>query len=130
MEISIYQAVKEGVFKKAEPTGSKFICSPPVLDTDEDWIVLVDDLGITHKYLDSEGYVVGGSFWVDAETKNKSFPNYWWSYKKGKQNLIITKSEVFYNKFVLATYVAKKLNLLKKEDRITLFQAILYGNKE
>lgn len=125
---SIYQAVKEGTFKKAEPTGSKYICSPSVEDTDEDWIILVDDLNTTYSCLDKEGFIIGGSFWVDDSKENKN-NNYWWSFKKSNLNLIITDCEKFFNDFVLATYVAKKLNLLKKEDRVTLFQAILYRNR-
>jgi hypothetical protein len=127
--ISIYQAVKEGLFKKAEPTGSKYICNPPVEDTDEDWIVLVDNLNTTYEHLDREGFVIGGSFWVDGKDGGNTNNNYWWSFKKDNLNLIVTDCETFFNDFVLATYVSKKLNLLSKPDRITVFQAILYGNK-
>lgn len=33
-----------------------------------------------------------------------------------------------YDRFIAATAVAKRLNLLDKADRIALFQAVLYAN--
>jgi len=42
-------------------------------------------------------------------------------------NLIITSSRKFYTRFLDANTVAQNLGLTNKEDRITLFQYILYG---
>lgn len=50
------------------------------------------------------------------------------SLRKGRINMIVTPSEDFYNRFVLATRLAKRLRLAKKGDRLAVFQAILYGN--
>jgi len=36
--------------------------------------------------------------------------------------------EEFYNRFECATVIAKRFNLLNKNDRIELFQNILYNN--
>jgi hypothetical protein len=44
-----------------------------------------------------------------------------------KVNLIITSSHKFYNRFSGANRVAQRLQLTEKEDRIVLFQYILYG---
>lgn len=47
----------------------------------------------------------------------------------GTVNLIVTAEPGFYRLFNLATEVARKLALVHRPDRVTLFQAILYGNK-
>jgi hypothetical protein len=44
-------------------------------------------------------------------------------------NIIATSDAAWHEKFKLASDTAKVLNLLDKQDRITLFQAILYGNR-
>ena len=44
-----------------------------------------------------------------------------------KLNLIITSSHKFYKRFSDANRVAQRLVLTNKEDRIILFQYILYG---
>jgi hypothetical protein len=116
-----YQALKEGVFIKVAETGSRFICNPPPMDTDQDYICLVKDLRETDVLVTEEKYERGGSIWPECE-------NNFFSYKRDDTNLIITESEEFFNKFVAATSVAKHLNLLNKEDRVHLFQAVLYGN--
>jgi hypothetical protein len=46
---------------------------------------------------------------------------------KGDINYILTSSPKFYNKFQTANSLAVALKLTNKEDRITLFQYILYG---
>ncbi len=54
-------------------------------------------------------------------------PNSFQSYTLGKINVIATASEEFFYKFMESTAEAKRLNLLLKDDRIALFQKILYG---
>jgi hypothetical protein len=63
-------------------------------------------------------------------------PQQFWSFsiqiidsdKTDEYNLIITPDKDFYQKFILGTNLARYLNLLKKIDRVALFQAVLYGN--
>jgi hypothetical protein len=43
------------------------------------------------------------------------------------QNLIVTDDLEWHRRFVAATSIAKRLNLMAKADRIALFQAVLYG---
>ena len=43
-------------------------------------------------------------------------------------NLIVTRNDTFFNRFMAASSVAKRLNLLDKADRVAVFQAVLYGN--
>ena len=107
------------------PTGSREICNPPPIETDDDYIVLVRDIEKAELYLETAVLAtLEGSEPDDPFANNSPFV----SMRFGDVNFILTQDWYFFSKFVLATKVAKKLNLLKKEDRICLFQAILYGN--
>jgi len=75
----------------------------------------------------STGYTVGGSLVLDSRSPLRADDRFS-SYEKGNINLIVTEDYGFYNKFIAATSVAKRLNLLEKDDRVALFQAVLYAN--
>ena len=106
-----------------EYVGSRVTCNPAPTDTDEDILLLVDDLEEVIVRCTNQGYV-GGETYFDSGAITK-LPDFC-SLRKGDMNLIVTSNKLFYDKFLLATSVCKKLNLLKKNDRITVFQAILY----
>lgn len=100
-------------------TGSRYICNPPPMDTDEDYL-LYGDLGLINIGLRHAGFKMtaeqyaGGSFFL--------------TYRLGEYNILATDSEVLYERFAAATLLAKARNLLEKQDRIDLFQLILYGD--
>ena len=48
-------------------------------------------------------------------------------HSEGNSNYIFTDDAEFYDRYVAATLLAKKYNLLNKPDRIQLFHAVLYG---
>jgi hypothetical protein len=110
------------------PVGSRVTCNPPPTDTDLDLLVLVDIcqrsealamlslLGFGH-----DGSDISDKLDFDADSNFKS-------YSRGEVNLIVTCDEDFHQRFLAASSVAKRLNLLKKDDRVALFQAVLYGN--
>lgn len=123
---------------KMQPVGSRVTCNPAPTDTDEDYLLLIPDDGGDEDapawtkynnltfYLHQNGWERGGSLVagdvdLPAEARFES-------YTLGHLNLIVTMSSEFYRRFMAATYVAKRLNLLNKPDRIALFQAVLYGN--
>lgn len=114
------------------PTGSSWICAGiPGADApgDSDTVVLVRSVVDCDARLGVEtenGWQPDGS--LNAEMIERDMGDSFRSYKKGLQNLIVTSSRSFYDKFVLATKVARALRLIRKVDRITLFQAILYEN--
>jgi len=101
-------------------TGSSVICDPPVLDTDFDYVILVPL----------------GSYEVDNLLENNGFKtNYadydmmeFRSWKQGQLNYIITDHIEWYEKMELATKLAKKLNLREKQQRIGLFDYVMYGD--
>lgn len=47
----------------------------------------------------------------------------------GDLNLIVTEDKEFFSKFMAATQIARRLNVLDKGDRIALFRAVLFGEK-
>lgn len=100
-------------------TGSNYTCNPPVLDTDIDYIVLVSDYGKVASFLLESGFVSCTELEYDG--------NMFYAFRKGQLNLIITWQGVFYERFCAATMLAKYRNLLDKDDRVDLFNTILYG---
>lgn len=102
------------------PTGSRFTCNPPVMNTDEDYVCLMTDESV----LLDLGFMCTTE--DDGTYEMSEFST--WRYKHF--NLVVTGDLPFYEKFVEATMEAKRQNLLKKADRIKLFQKILYGNAE
>ncbi len=116
-------------------TGSRVICDPAPTDTDDDYIILVkpelmEDFE-TRLYVD--GWLLGGSAIKDlrpnlyedgADTINRS--GLFISFKRGDVNFICTVSRDYFTNFTLATALSKRLNLLKKEDRVTVFEALCF----
>lgn len=112
----------------SHPTGSNYVCSPPVTNTDRDFVVLVNSVGHTEVVLalSELGYVWG------AEADKTYGPGQeMMCFRKGvgegSINLIVVKSPSLYSKWLAATEVAKSLNLLEKGQRVKLFQYVLYG---
>lgn len=101
--------------------GSRVTCNPPVMDTDEDILVLLPDMDALYaagKILRNSGWELGGS--GDCEDAFES-----WT--KGEMNLILTAQAEFYGKFWCATTVCMRLNLMDKNDRKAVFRAVLYA---
>lgn len=109
--------------------GSRVTCNPIPTDTDDDYLVLVkpENWIAFDEQMHSAGWAIGGSDPEDSDAANGSYNFH--SYTKDHLNVIATRDAVFYQRFIAATSVAKQLNLLSKDDRIMLFQAVLYGNE-
>lgn len=110
------------------PVGSRVTCDPPPTDTDADYLVLVDCLEYKafEATLFTNGFVLDGSM-ILATGCETGDPDTFQSFSRDKDNLIVTSNADFWEAFLAATSVAKRLNLLNKEDRIALFQAVLYS---
>jgi hypothetical protein len=115
------------LFRRVVPVGSRVICNPPPTDTDADYLCLVALGGAwdAEMALYSAGYERGGS--EDPLTWQLGPEREFTSYRKGEINLIVTDSPEYFRRFLTATVVATRLNLLKKDDRIALHRAVLYG---
>lgn len=111
------------VLRDVQPVGSRITCDPAPVDTDEDWLVLVTD--VPEERMKQMGFGQDGS--PEFYTGNDA--GGFRSWRKGDLNVITTQSDEFFQLFLTATYLAKRFNLQRKEDRIALFQAVLYGVK-
>lgn len=134
MSLSEVEVIKGRVLR-AMLVGSRVTCNPPVTGTDQDVLVLVKniessginnpefshgdwlDIEAMHQELRHGGWVLGGSGDQDDEFE---------SWTNGDVNLVLTASEEFYNLFVMATALCKRLNVLGKEDRRAVFRTVLY----
>lgn len=114
--------IPEGLIKRVIATGSRHMCSPPVMDTDEDYLIYTVDHFMLTEFIISQGFKAegGDSYEIDDEGFQ--------SFRRDSVNILVTSDINFYEKFRNATVLCQKLNLLNKVDRISLFQFILYGN--
>jgi hypothetical protein len=123
--------VLRGACLNHQLVGSRITCNPPPTNTDQDVLVLTDkDLFENHlkprlaeHHFDNDGSDCGdiSEYLGEDELTFQSFSH-------GDLNLIVTFSDQFYRRFLAATSIAKLLNIMQKEHRIALFQAVLYGN--
>lgn len=111
-------------YNKVHKTGSSYTCNPPVENTDVDFIIYTKHPKELLHWLDQQKFCPHNSDYPLEIT------GLFTSLKKENINLIITDQEKFYELFLTATQLAKKLNLLDKQQRITLFQYILYNKLE
>lgn len=104
-------------------TGSSYICNPPVTDTDEDYIILVDDFKECIRQLIAYGFEpCSDEHYVSTQL------NLFEAFRLGRLNYIVTYDHIFFTRFVAATELAKVYNFKYKEDRVNLFKVILYGS--
>jgi len=112
-----YLQIPEELYDKVAATGSSYICNPPVIDTDIDFVIYSQGWDKLHDWCEKNAFKTNFEAY-----EHEAFR----SYKRGVINLIITDDPIFYKRFVKATEIAKQLNLLNKQQRIDLFAFVLY----
>ena len=120
----------------AHPTGSAYTCSPPVTNTDQDWLIFVNSTLDLHEYaslLTDDGWA--DCITADADVQkayrdDPAFGTHWLAYRKGVVNLILTESKSWYLRAIAATELCKGLNLQGKEDRINVFRNVRDNSAE
>lgn len=109
-------------------TGSRVICTPIPEGADEDILILVegdlDNLEVG-KTMIGLGFAYEGNRHYASNGEVKPFQ----SWRRGKFNWVLTNDPKYFELFKVATTLAKRLNLLDKQDRIAVFAAILYGEE-
>ncbi len=100
-------------------TGSREICNPKVMNTDVDFVVL--DVKYNGNF-EKNGFMKTSS--EDSEYDETDFE----TYRRGEVNLIVLHTKEQFRAWEVATAAAKQMNLIRKIDRIRLFQGVLYGN--
>ena len=116
--VNIPQDLWDGIYQ----TGSSVICNPPITDTDIDYVIYTNKEYKLDIFLKSKGYTKSCAEEEEYDLEKEGFS----CYRLNNINLIITTNREWYLKWVLATKVAKNLNLKVKADRVMLFKAILY----
>lgn len=108
------------------PVGSRITCNPPPMDTDEDFLVLVEDKEAAIKGLRSLGFEYSADPVKLAEYERLNETSQWsfTSLFFGDVNYIVTDSPFFFERFLTATHICKTLNLLNKADRILVFEGV------
>jgi hypothetical protein len=108
------------------PVGSRVTCSPPPMDTDEDFLLLVDDIQISVKNLKEMGFSSGMTPEQEAEYEGlqRVSGSRFKSLRFGVTNYIITDSHFFFERFLTATHICKTLNLMEKSQRIMVFNGV------
>jgi hypothetical protein len=114
---------------KPELTGSRFICENPKEDSDWDYVLQIkpieSEVAALVSYLACEGFKLEA-----GEHYQVAINSTFMSFRKGKLNFLVCANEDWCAKHRSATKLCKKLKLDKKEDRVAVFQALLYGNVE
>lgn len=116
--------------RTAIPVGSRVTCNPPPTDTDADYLIYVP-ASVAQAYLAE----LTAQDWVsDLDTaliarygqmrNSDNLPVHFTAMRKGEENLIITWSKPFHQSFLAATAVAKRLNLMERDDRVALFDTL------
>jgi hypothetical protein len=116
--LDIAELSKHGV-AEIHPTGSKYICNPPVLTTDEDYYAWAIDPTSAIGNLLADGWTpCAGQEYEDDE---------FYALRKGAYNLIMLFKPSDYTTHVQTTELAKRFNLTNKQDRIDLFELVRNG---
>ena len=112
-----YLQIPEELYQEVALTGSSYICNPPVIDTDIDFVIYSQDWDNLHLWCEKNAFKTNFEDYVLEDFR---------SYKRGVINLIVTDDVTFYKRFVKATELAKQLNLLEKDQRVALFDFVMY----
>lgn len=102
--------------------GSRVTCNPPVLDTDNDVLILVAP--DQFQALESAIYKAGGD--RCGECYGDDAPLL--PMRLGEMNYLLTDDRDYFDEFLRVTAVVKHLNVLCKGDRKAVFKAILDGD--
>lgn len=105
-------------------SGSSFICDPPVTNTDIDYVVFVTNKEEVCKYLTENGWTFCG-----GEAYNNP-DNDFLAVRNQDLNYILVDEEHTFDQWEAATLLAKKRNLLNKNERIALFRNIFKGQSK
>ena len=103
------------------PVGSRRTCNPPPTDTDDDYLVLCGDRNQTARSLRELGFEPPEDIEEYVALHDCNFI----SLRFGELNFIVTDDMLWFDKFLTASYFAKKYNVTNKEDRIELFSTVM-----
>lgn len=124
MSLKKYIHLPQSLWNNIYTTGSSYICDPPVLNTDRDFVIYSKKADDLVAFLYENEFTTTSTEGYHSENNCSTFV----SLRRDNLNLIVVDDYDFYLKWVIATELAKKLNLKEKQQRIDLFSYILYKN--
>ena len=101
------------------PAGSRYVCDPPVLTTDVDFLVYHTNQSIAER-LTMAGFVMSDFTSYRTNLKITNFS----AWRKGKLNLIVTNNLNYAETFQTATYLCKLHNVTNKNDRVYIHEML------
>jgi hypothetical protein len=112
------------LFTEWRGTGSRFICNPPVMNTDTDFVCLIKGSNSeTFETLYRLDYkLMQGNPEYEVLARAETYPFY--GGEEGRINLIVCRQPDMYRKWVRATEIATEFNLTERQDRLDLFRII------
>lgn len=122
---SIIEQLSDGDYVMV-PVGSRRTCNPPPTDTDDDYLVLCNDAKQAVRSLKELGFEPPKSIGEYVALHACSFT----SLRFGELNFIVTDDVEWFDKFLTASYFAKKYNVMNKGDRIELFDSFMRGGSK
>ena len=116
------------------PVGSRVTCSPPPMDTDEDFLLLVENMNDAVLKLKEIGFDSGMTPEQEREyaSLQRTSGGRFKSLRLGHVNYIVTESAFFFDRFLTATHICKTMNVMDKKQRILVFSGVFgdsYLNK-
>lgn len=96
------------------PTGSRYVCNPPVMNTDIDFVIYSQS-SVAARLLKA-GFNVT-SLKEYAQVIDKSKFKCW---RRGKVNLVVTHDKAFAEAFQTGTHISKRFNVKEKWHRIVI----------
>lgn len=108
---------------KIHPTGSRYICDPPVMNTDIDFLIY------TEKCID-EILIIGNFKKTPFVDYVNNSPVKFDAWRKGKINLIVTSTLEYTERFQTATYICKMENIKNKWARVCIHEALRHNCKD
>lgn len=101
------------------PFGSAHVCNPPVTNTDEDYVILVEDMDLIDSMMRKHGF-------SNCDLYDQISANFT-SYRCGKLNFTFTIDDLMYTRYMAATLLATRLNLQNKQQRVRLYALLEHG---
>ena len=111
-------------------TGSSYICNPPVLDTDKDYLILVEDFNKAYYFLQDhwiDCMPSGSNDFAEAYRDEKQYGTTWNAFRSGEINIMVSADTEWFLASIMATERCRIMNILDKKQRIRIFRYYKYG---
>jgi len=103
------------------PTGSRYVCDPPVMNTDIDFGVYSTDKTIKERII-KLGYKDTTNNEPAYHFQNEGYE--FTAFRKRSVNLILTHSKKFIDRHMVATHICKRKNVRDKLNRVFIHEAV------